>query len=114
MHGSKFEQTIGIGGTQEDSHIEGDELQRVEGMVSMGSADGGNIVVDGVVRDVLHMIATGDDAQIIFSGSRSTFDTLMAEADNGVQVRVDSICLYNSLSLVPPICFTSCRFQSDK
>jgi hypothetical protein len=79
-------------------HIINAELQRIStfGGLVLGTSDGGGCVVDGItaassnnIGALLSLTATGDNAQILFANTASTFNSLVAQADNGVLVQVD-------------------------
>ena len=98
MHGSKVLQTIGLGGTGQDMHIESLELQRISATTGLRIASGvnGSVTVNGIesahseyVYPLVTLIAQSDDTQVTFATTSSTFHTLAAQADNGVDVEVD-------------------------
>ena len=110
VHGSKVLQTIGLGGTGQDMHIESLELQRISATGGGGAGAGswagtglriangvnGSVTVNGIesahseyVYPLVTLIAQSDDTQVTFATTSSTFHTLAAQADNGVDVEVD-------------------------
>jgi hypothetical protein len=91
LHGAKDGQVVGLGQAVKDMHVTGSELGSfvTPGGFVVGSTASGSIVIDGIVRDIISLVGTRDNAQIVFSGSASTFTTLMAQADNGILVKAD-------------------------
>jgi hypothetical protein len=97
---SNNDQTIGLGGTAKDMHLEGLELQRVSCTgLTIGSGTNSHITVHGVTGGpspvghstflgTVTLVATRDNAQIYFATTASTFNSLVAQADNGVAVGV--------------------------
>merc|ERR1712100_1006522 len=90
-------QTVGLGATAKDMHLIGDELQRITaGGLSLGlSTSSGTMTVRGVtvnnnqyLSDVVSLGARADDAVVTFATADSSFKTLSAQGDNGVQVQV--------------------------
>jgi len=95
IHGSKVEQTIGLGGTAKDLHITGPELQRITatGGVILGGDTGGSITVNGITQahsdyllPLVTLVAKHDDAQVAFDTVGSTFYAIEVQADNGIIV----------------------------
>ena len=105
VHGSKVLQTIGLGGTGQDMHIESLELQRISATGGGGAGAGswagtglriangvnGSVTVNGIesahseyVYPLVTLIAQSDDTQVTFATTSSTFHALAAQADNGV------------------------------
>jgi hypothetical protein len=98
VHGSKTLQTIGLGGTSRDMHIDSLELQRMSAATGLRIASGvnGSVTVNDVksthseyVYPLVTLVAQSDDTQVTFATTASTFHTLAAQADNGVVLQVD-------------------------
>lgn len=106
IHGAHTGQTIGLGDTSQNMHIDGAELSRIiatqsdssvhadnTGGLVLGGDDGGSIHVNRVtsaqsnsVTPLLTLTSSGEDASISFSGAASTFHELQAQADAGLSV----------------------------
>jgi hypothetical protein len=93
--------SIGLGTTANDMDIEAEELQKVtaEGLTLGSNGINNGISVVGIalldsqhITDVVTLIATIDNSQVVFQTTASTFYGLAAQADNGVlaQVQVQS------------------------
>jgi hypothetical protein len=93
IHGSKADQTIGLGGTSRDMWLEDVELGRLQGEgLVIGSSTSGVITVDGAQSSLslmVTLVATGDNLRVVFENTGSTFDGLTAIADDGIFVRAD-------------------------
>ena len=97
LHGAKIEQTLNLGLTAGDLHLDNTELQHISATgFSLGNTLSGNINVGGVtsassdaVSSIMTIKAGLDDKKILFSGAASTFNSLAAGADNGIYVEVD-------------------------
>ena len=98
VHGAKVAETIGIGGTSKDMHIESLELQRMSAATGLrlGDASDSHVTVNGIgsahseyVYPVVTFIAQSDDAYVLFATEASTFYAISAQADNAVAVQVD-------------------------
>jgi hypothetical protein len=93
--GSTASETIGVGLTGKDMHIDRDELQRVNsGGLRVGGSQAGNIYVTTVTADssqnvanMLTLFASRDAAQTFFSTGASIFNALAVQADNGILVQ---------------------------
>lgn len=66
------------------------------GGLSFGSVTGGDVTAVGVtptasntVSEILTLTSAGDDHQIVFDTTTSTFNRLASQADNGVVVKAD-------------------------
>jgi len=91
---SKPALTIGLGATSKDLHISSPELQRItaSGMI-LGNSVNGDAVIDGVkasesahISSILTLLAGASNRLITFTRTRSTFNSLAAQAANGVNV----------------------------
>jgi hypothetical protein len=98
IHGAKLSQTIGVGATAKDMHLENDELQRItmSGGLHFGADIGGMLSSETVtsagtstIQPLLSLVAYRDDQQVAFDTAASSFHALAAQADNGVVVKVD-------------------------
>ena len=98
FHGAKVGQTLGLGLVPKDMDIQNSELLRVSssGGLRVGTDDGGSVAVGSNlvnatqhVLQIASIVAMGDDHQVMFKTIASTFDTIAAQADNGVVVTVD-------------------------
>ena len=98
VHGAKVAQTIGLGGTSKDMHIESLELQRMSAATGLrlGDASDNHVTVNGIesahseyIYPVVTFIAQSDDAYVLFATEASTFYAVSAQADNAVAVQVD-------------------------
>jgi len=96
IHGSKVEQTIGLGAASKDSTVDTAELQRVTalGGIMLGSYSSGTMTVEGVTQansdyllPLVTLVAQHEDAQVIFENTASTFFALGVQADDGVVVK---------------------------
>ena len=108
IHGSKFQQTIGIGASAANMHISNSELQRTttSGGMIIGSSSSGLLILNGITRTESHpitplvtLIASGDDQQVLIHGSASTFISLAIQADNGIIMKKDITTSLASLYL---------------
>jgi hypothetical protein len=79
-------------------HIVGDELQRMTATagIRVGSTSGGSITVDGITQTnsdtllpLVTLMASHNDAKVVFDTTASTFYALAAQADNGVVIKMD-------------------------
>ena len=96
VHGSKIDQTLGLGGTlSTDMQISDDELGRVsaEAGVTLGSSNTGSITVDGITDEnsdfigTLTLIATKAGMQVRFNDTESAFNKgIVVQAMGGVQI----------------------------
>lgn len=86
--------TIGLGATAANMTISGAELQNITATgLTIGDATNGNITVDGIsaansnnITGTVTLNATQDNASISFSGSASTFNAILASADDGISI----------------------------
>jgi hypothetical protein len=101
VYGSKAGQTIGLGTTAKDMHISATELGKLteDAGLIVGSSQSGTILVHGINRNLVTLLAPRDNAQIEFSGSASQFTRLAAKADNGVLVKTDVTTTSSTLYL---------------
>jgi hypothetical protein len=99
--------TMALGTLPRNMTISSDDLQTMntEGFV-MGNSVNGDITVSGVtarssnnVLGVLSLVASGDNARVIFDGTGSTFNAIAVQADNGIDVFVDISTDVGMLSL---------------
>ena len=94
IHGAKSDQTVGLGGTPLDMHIEDSELGRLttSAGVRLGSDVGGSITVNGTTKSssyfmpLVSMFALYDEAEVHFLAQASTFQSLYVKADNGIVI----------------------------
>ena len=115
LHGAKVMQTLNLGTTAADMHVDNNELQHVTSTgLSVGNHQTGNIRIDGVtevstnsIDSIVSVVAGYDDKTMTFSGSGSTFNSLAGGADNGVYVEVD-LTADAGEHPVPHLWFTTC------
>ena len=87
---------IGLGATAGGMTISGAELQNITAAnLIIGDSTTGNITVDNIsatnsngISGTVTLNATADNARIQFSGSASTFNTLTANADDGIDIDI--------------------------
>lgn len=94
-----FGQTVGFGQTAKDLHVSDTELSRItaQGGLGVGNTGSGSITVDGVLQPdgsastvpTITLLAGLDKSTILFTNRGSTFNDLVAQADNGVVFEVD-------------------------
>jgi hypothetical protein len=92
------QRTLGLGTTTEELSIEGTELQQLTatGLTIGRSTNNKDIKVVGItadnsntINDVLTLLTEVNLSQIIFETTASTFNTMSAQADDGVLVKID-------------------------
>jgi len=88
---------IGFGTAIKDLSISGAELQQISatGLV-IGSSRNGMVTIEGVtgvqsatIGEVVSILATKSNQQIVFAKSESKFNALAAQAGNGIEVNSD-------------------------
>jgi len=97
IHGSKSQQTIGMGDAVKDMHLLGLEVGSITATgLTVGNSGNGNIAVNGLsaantqsVSSVFSVVARGDNINVEYSSQASTFNTMSTQADNGIMVKVD-------------------------
>jgi hypothetical protein len=108
IHGSKSNQTIGLGATAGDMNVEDTELQRITsaGGLRVGASSGGHILIDGIsatgsshLDGTVSLIVLQDNSQVTFNTTASTFRTLVTQADNGVLVQADITTTVGQLTI---------------
>ena len=108
IHGSKFDQTIGLGTAVQQMHIDDNEIERISaiGGLMVGSSHSGSIAINTTmgftsynIIYTLSLIASGDDDTVTLTGIGSTFNSLSMQADNGVFVSSDVTTLISGLYL---------------
>jgi hypothetical protein len=102
------QRTIGLGLTSQQMDIEGSELQRLTapGLTIGKFGMNKSMKIQGITKDhsngitgTVTLLATVDDAQIIFQTQKSTFFALATQADNGVLIKVDTMATSGSMYL---------------
>jgi hypothetical protein len=99
IHGSSS-QSLGLGGFSGNMQLDGNELQRISASgLTLGSSGSSTITaftVHGVtqpnsdyITDYVSIVATADDAKVIFETTGSTFNYLSVRADDGITVAAD-------------------------
>ena len=96
VYGAQTAQTVGLGLTASDMHISDVELQRITSPgLKIGGVNAGTITSDKVTKaaslavDFVRLRAAADTASVQFLNAGSTFNSLEAQADNGVVVTKD-------------------------
>jgi hypothetical protein len=105
MHVSKDTMTMGLGLTTKDLTISGAELANVKASgLNFGNTMNGSILVDGVssggeIAGIASVLATGHTRQVVFTNTKSTFNALSVQADNGITVNTDITTILGRLLL---------------
>lgn len=89
--------TIGLGDTAGSMTISGAELQQITATgLTIGNTVNGSITVDNIsaansnnISGTTQLIATRDNAQVVFSTAASTFNALTTSADDGIDINVN-------------------------
>ncbi|SCA64343.1 hypothetical protein AB751O23_AZ_00040 [Chlamydiales bacterium SCGC AB-751-O23] len=95
--GATTDATIGLGDADKDFDLTGAELGRITaGDVQIGDSTSGSITVDNVtaansngMSGLVTLDATKTGADIIFENAASTFNSILATADDTMQIFVD-------------------------
>jgi len=99
--------TVSMGAFAQELAISGGEVQRLSstGFVLGGPQCGSMLIYDiskqnsDFISSVVTLLATRDDARVIFDGTSSTFSTLDVLADNGVIVKADLVTTVGAMYL---------------
>jgi hypothetical protein len=95
IHTASNKNSIGLGATTQDMRIEGPELQRITSKgITIGKLGvNRSIKLAGIseansnhLTELITLLATVDDSQVLFTSSGSTFSTLYVAADDGVEL----------------------------
>ena len=103
MHGSKINQTIGVGETSKDMHISNLELGRLSALAGMtlGSSDNGSITGDGISDSnsdtvgTITLLATKQSKLVTFKTTASSFNAGIVVQSLGGIIMSESVTTKN-------------------
>jgi hypothetical protein len=96
IHTSSPQGQMALGTLPQNLTVSATDMQGIiaDGLM-MGNHINGDITVSGIteassnsVTEIVSIVALGDDARVKFKGVSSTFNTLVVQADNGIDVHV--------------------------
>jgi hypothetical protein len=104
---SKDGLTVGVGSEPGQFHVSGEEMMRVTSSgLTIGSSRNGSVSVSGILEEfsrsitgTVTLMATGQFAEVHFKKTASTFSSVAALADNGIEVDKDITTTFGSLGL---------------